>query len=316
MSHYFNRMLDKNTYDWETLCLRAPQQKSLLQSVLDKNEQEIEGFLTSKVRMHQEEINGALFAAYAMDNTSAVHQLFPYGSSAGIEAAKSCLIGSTYINNLDLFSETALWLKKKGENAMKKKDVRNHCLINFTAFNHVDKVQELFKTSKSTLKNDSAVHDFYMSIIKPAAKYGSQELIELANPVALEYFENHMGRAYQLISQGLLILASTYTMENGVEQALTTKAHNHAFEWLLNKYDIKNFYGVLQSHHRLDHEHLVEILKRYNEDDLKREIQLMTQHQNLPKLEGAYEVLCNLRQKEILSAELNTTNLPSSSRKM
>lgn len=319
MSHFFNRINNKDVCDWETLRTNADKETGLFQSVFNKKD-DLEQYLKIPRKISQEEIDAALFLAHTMDHTDAVRQIFPYAATSGVQAGKLCLIGSTYINNFDLFNDTSAWLKKYGENALKKKDVRNHCLINFSAFNHVDKVKEILKSSKSTLKNDSAVEDFCASITAPASQYGSLELFELGLSVKKDYLKstNDLGVSANLV-RALITLSSVYTSKNDAEVTSQTPAHNEVFEWILNNYESKSFISVLQHsiYQKFDTNRLVEILKRCDENDILRCIQnysnQTTYHAN--SLKTAYEQLCSLRQKEILNSHI-TTPSASTTRKM
>ena len=318
MSQFFNRALETNPYDWEALRKNAPTQPSLFASALNKQNDELAKYMSTPKKLRSEEINAAFFAAHVSDNTQGINLLFPYASSAGIEAGKLCLIGSTYINDLTLFNETALWLKKHGENALKKKDLRNHCLINFSAFNHVDKVQELLKTSKSTLKNDSAVRHFCLSIAHPAAHYGSQELLELSLPIAEEYFGRKNGYFQHLLCSTLFILLSTYKTPNGGEQTLSADAHTQAFEWLLNHYEADCFTNILyqSNSYPLDNGRLIELLKKFDETTLRANMEKISRSTHLSVISHAYEQLCNLRQKEVLNSHITTSSVSTTARKM
>lgn len=318
MSIYFSRLHSQNTYDWTILRQNGSQEKSLFQAVLNKDQEAVDLFLKTPKVLPQEEINGSLFAAYTMDNAVAVQKIFPYASTSGVEAGKSCLIGSTYINNLELFNDTATWLKKHGENALKKKDVRNHCLLNLSAFNHIDKVQDLLKASKSTLKNDSAVQDFCTSIAYPAARYGSQELMELAVSISEDYFKSNSQYFNSLIVRALGILSSLYPSETGAQRTLTSDAHNQVFEWLLTKYDAQHFTGLLRysSQYNLDPDRLVEVLKRFDESALQKEMSLLSSFSHLTSVHQAYELFLTRRQKDILNDNIGAAGASSSSRKM
>ncbi len=318
MERFFNRALETNPYDWKDLRQNAPMQTSVFTAALNKQNDDLAKYMNNPKKLRQEEVNAALFAAHVSDNRQGINLLFPYASSAGTEAGKLCLIGSTYINDLDLFNETALWLKKHGENALKKKDLRNHCLVNLSAFNHVDKVQELFKTSKSTLKNDSAVRDFCISIAHAAAHYGSQELLELSLPIAQQYFGKGGGNLQYIMSSTLFILLSTYTTQNGGQHILSTDAHTRAFEWLINNYEADCFTNVLyqSNSYTLDNGRLIELLKKFDEKTLRANMEKISRSGHLSTISNAYEQLCNLRQKEILNAHIDHTGPLSTPRKI
>lgn len=318
MSQFFNRALEINFYDWEALRQNAPTQTSVFTAALNKQNDELAKYMSNPKKLHPEEINAAFFAAHVSDNTQGINLLFPYASSAGIEAGKLCLIGSTYINDANLFKDTALWLKKHGENALKKKDLRNHCLTNFSAFNHVDKVQELLKISKSTLKNDSAVRHFCLSIAHPAARYGSQELLELALPIGQDYFGKTNGYFQHMLCSTLFILLSTYKTANEGQKILNTDAHNQVFEWLMNHYDAECFTNILyqSSSHTLDSNRLIQLLKKFDENTLRANMEKISRSPHLSGVCNAYEQLCNLRQKEVLNSHIATTSASSTARKM
>lgn len=320
MSNFFNRSNNKKLCDWETLRTNAAEETGLFQSVFNKKDN-LEQYLKIPRKISQEEIDAALFLAHTMDNTDAVRQIFPYAATSGVQAGKMCLIGSTYINNFDLFNDTSAWLKKYGENALKKKDVRNHCLINFSAFNHVDKAKEILKSSKSTLKNDSAVEDFCASLTIPAAQYGCLELFELGLSVKKDYLKStdDWNMRANLV-RALITLSSVYTSKNGIEVVPQTPAHNEVFNWILNNYESKNFISVLQHsiYQKFNTDRLVEILKRCDENDILKCMQnysnQRTSHPN--SLQQAYEQLCSLRQKEVLNSHINSTASSSTARKM
>ena len=314
--NFFSRMRDTTPYDWNGLRDNAPQQTGLFQSVFNNTNVEI--YLTRPRKIAQEEIDAALFAAFTLGKDDVARQIFPYASTSGVEAGKLCLIGSTYINDLDLFRDTAAWLKKHGENALKKKDLRNHCLINLSAFNHIDKVQELLKVSKSTLKNNSAVQDFCASIAHPAARYGSVDLLQLSLPIAQEYFKDNKTYSDLLMTQTLAIACSEYFPPSGVGKALTTDAHNQTFEWLLDSYDAKNFVGLLRysQNYRLDTEHLIEVFKRFDEKDLEREMYALSRHMHYNKMQQSYQEFLNRRQKDLLNANIGSSGTLSTTRKM
>lgn len=317
MSHFFNHLSGHHICDWETLRANAPQETRLFHSVLNQKD-DLEQYLKIPRKIAQEEIDAALFLAYTMDNTKAVRQIFPYASTSGVEAGKLCLIGSTYINNFDLFNDTAAWLKKYGENALKKKDVRNHCLANFSAFNHVDKVKEILKANKSTLKNDSAVEDFCSSIVIPAAQYGSLELFELGIATKKNYYNSPDNtHVSSMLIHGLVRLSSLYPLQTGGEQSLETPAHNEVFEWILNNHDSKDFIGFLQyaSYQILNKDRVVEVLKRCEESDILKWINVGSNMAN-HRLKNAYEQLCSLRQKQVLNSHIHSTASSSSARKM
>lgn len=317
--NFFNRMRDTDPYDWNGLRENAPQQTGLFQSVLNNNTENLEAYLTRPRKIAQEEIDASLFAAFTLGNDQMTRLIFPYASTSGVEAGKLCLIGGTYINNLDLFNDTALWLKKHGENALKKKDVRNHCLINLSAFNHIDKVTDLLKVSKSTLKNNSAVLDFCKSITQPAARYGSSELLALSLPIAHEYFKNgHKTFFENLLVQTIAIASSLYSSQTGAGRALTTDAHNQSFEWLLNNYESSDFIKLVSysQNYQLDTEHFIEVLKRIDEKELQKTMASLSQFRHYDKLQQTYEQLLTRRQKEIINTHIGSSEISSATRKM
>lgn len=320
MNRFFNRLATNDVYDWESLRQNAPRETGLFQSVLNTKD-DVEQYLQIPRKIYQEEIDAALFVAHTMDNTDAVRKIFPYASTSGVEAGKLCLIGSTYINNLDLFNDTVVWLKKHGENALKKKDIRNHCLTNFSSFNNVDKVKEILKANKGTLKNESAVNDFCASVASPAARYGSLELFELGVGVRKDYGKtNDNMYASTFLIHGLTLLSSVYPSKDGAERVLETPAHNEVFEWILSNHDARYFNSFLQHsmYNKMNTNRLIDVLKLYDENDIQKFMEAFTSHRHLPNnhLQQAYEQLCSLRQKEVLNSHINSTASSSTARKM
>lgn len=318
--NFFNQMQNTNPYDWNMLRENAPKQSSLFQSVLNGNAESITQYLTRPRKIAQEEIDASLFAAFTLGHNDMVQQIFPYAATSGVEAGKFCLIGSTYVNDLNLFNETALWLKKHGENALKKKDVRNHCLINLSAFNHVDKVQELLKISKSTLKNNSAVEDFCSSIAYSAARYGSTELLELSLPIAYEYFKHDRSIFEHILSTSIVQSATMYSSDTAGKRALTTDAHNQSFQWMIDKYESQHFFGVLRQscHYDLDVEHTIEVLKRFDKKRLKMEMAALSiySHTSYEKIKQIYQEFLNHCEKETIVSHIGSSGISSNTRKM
>jgi len=304
---FFSRWTNPSAINFEDARAQVSTENNLLQNVLNKDSAALQKTLSQKT--NPIEASGALFAAYLTENPEAMDMLFPLASSAGVEAAKACLIGSTYINDMELFDATALWLKKRGVNALKKKDVRNHCVANLAVFNQLQRIADIEKMNKSSFKNPSAVNDFYVPMMYYAAHYGAHEVVDHAYGKLKEFANTSIAHhtVRNFLYQALQLLAEPIDSSG---RYLSTPAHTATFNMLVDKVENKPSLLFNFTWHPERAEPLVQRLT-------DKEIEATIKQARDPGVVSACETIRSKRQKHVLNSAVASAGVSASpARKM